>query len=60
MIVWEGKTPGGATVVIHDDYMAPRGSEQERRIAEQQRRVAHEILASAARRQGIARTGAGA
>lgn len=46
MIVCEYKTPSGATVCIHDDYMAPRGSEQEKRIIEEQRRAAHEILMS--------------
>lgn len=57
MIVWEGKSPSGATVTIHDDYMAPRGSEQERRIIEEQRRVAHEILVSAAERKAVAKAG---
>ena len=55
MIVWQGKTPSGATVVIHDDYMAPRGSEQERRIIDEQHRVAHEILVSAAERKAGAK-----
>jgi hypothetical protein len=30
--------------------MAPKGSEQERRVIEEQRRVAHQILVNAARR----------
>lgn len=51
MIVWQGKTPSGATVRIHNDYCAPKGSEQERRIIEQQRRMAHEILITAVERQ---------
>ena len=57
MIIWEGKSPSGATVVIHDDYMAPMGSEQERRIIEEQRRVAHEILVSAAEHKALAKAG---
>ena len=57
MIVWQGKAPSGATVVIHDDCMAPKGSEQERRIIEQQRRVAHEILVAAAERKAVANAG---
>ena len=51
MVIKKYKTSSGATACIHDDYMAPRGSEQERRIIDEQRRVAHEILMSAAKRQ---------
>lgn len=57
MIVWQGKSPSGATVRIHDDYMAPKGSEQERRIIEEQCRVAYEILVSAAERKAGAKAG---
>ena len=44
MIVASYKTKRGATVMIADDYMAPIGSNEERRVVEDQRRVAHEIL----------------
>ena len=51
VVIREYTTPSGAKVRIHDDYMAPRGSEQEKRIIAEQRRAAHEILVSAAKRQ---------
>lgn len=51
MIVWEGKAPNGATVRIDDGLCAPKGSEQERRIVEEQRRIAHRILIAAAERR---------
>jgi hypothetical protein len=51
IIVWQEKSRIGATVRIHDDFMAPKGSERERRIIEEQRRVAYEILVSAAERK---------
>ena len=49
MVIQEFTTGSGVRVRICDDYMAPKGSEQERRVIEEQRRVAHEILVSAAR-----------
>lgn len=57
MIVWKGKAANGATVIIHDDLCAPKGSEQERRVIEEQRRVAHEILMAAAERKAVANAG---
>lgn len=45
------RTPGGVTVRVHDDCIAPPGSEAERRAVEAQRRAAHEILVSAARKE---------
>lgn len=47
MVIKTYKLPSGATVRIHDDYMAPRGSEQERRIIEEQNRLAYEIMRKA-------------
>lgn len=49
MIIAEIRTSSGVLVRIHDDCMAPRGSDEERRAIEAQRRVAHEILVSIAR-----------
>ena len=42
--------PNGATVYIADDHMAQRGSAEERRIEEEQQRVAHDILTAWVRR----------
>lgn len=39
-------TRSGAIVRVHDDCIAPRGSEEERRAIEAQRRAAHSILVS--------------
>ena len=50
MVIHEFTTESGVRVRICDDYMAPKGSEQERRAIEEQRRVAHQILVNAARR----------
>lgn len=47
MVVQEITTPSGATVRIHNDYCAPKGSEQEKRAIEHQRQMAHEILIAA-------------
>lgn len=44
MIVQTIKTASGATVRIHDDYIAPRGSEEERRRIAAQNMIASEIL----------------
>ena len=51
MIVATGVTSNGVEYAIDDRYMAPRGSELERRIIEEQRRAAYEILKNAARRK---------
>lgn len=45
------KTKSGVTVRIHDDCIAPRGSEQERRAIDAQRRAAYEILSAHAERE---------
>ena len=50
MVVAEYRTAGGALVRIHDDCMAPRGSEEERRRIEAQRRAAYNILVNEALR----------
>ena len=52
MIVFVGKAPNGATVKINDGMCAARGSEQERRIIEEQRRAAYDILRAEAERKG--------
>ena len=44
MIVRTITTSNGATVRIRDDCMAARGSEEERRVIEAQRRAAFRIL----------------
>ena len=51
MIVATGATSKGVEYAIDDAYMAPRGSEDERMIIEEQRRIAHDILARWAIRQ---------
>lgn len=38
------KLPSGVTVRIHDDCMAAPGSDEERRVIEEQQRVAWEIM----------------
>lgn len=43
-------TRNGVTVRVHDDCMAPHGSEAEARIIEEQRRAAYNILREAAER----------
>ena len=47
MVIKTYTLPNGATVRIHDDYMAPEGSEEERRIIEEQNRLAWEIMRKA-------------
>ena len=42
-------TSSGATVRIYDDCILPRGSEEERRAVEAQRRAAYNILTARAR-----------
>ena len=49
MIIAERRTASGVLVRIHDDCMAPRGSEEEKRAIEAQRRAAHDILIYATR-----------
>ena len=44
-------TSSGVTVRIHDDCMALRGSEEERRAIEAQRRAAYNILTAYAERE---------
>lgn len=44
MIIAEIRASNGALVRIHDDCMAPRGSEEEKRRIEAQRRAAYDIL----------------
>lgn len=44
MIIRTIITSNGATVRIHDDFMAAPGSEEERRVIEAQRRAAYNIL----------------
>ena len=51
MIVATGVTSNGVEYAIDDRYMAPHGSELERRIIEEQRRAAYEILIKTATRR---------
>ena len=51
MIVATGVTSKGVEYAIDDRYMAPPGSDLERRIIEEQRRAAYEILKKAVRRK---------
>lgn len=44
MVVKVYHLPNGATVRVHDDYIAPHGSEEERRTIAAQNRAASEIL----------------
>ena len=44
MVVRTIKTASGATVRIHDDYIAPMGSEEERRAIVRQNAAARAIL----------------
>ena len=46
MIIKVIHLPSGATVHIHDDYIAKPGSEEERRIIEAQNRAAAECIRS--------------
>ena len=46
MVIREIKTASGATVRIHDDYIAPRGSEEEKRRIAAQNQMAYECLKS--------------
>lgn len=48
MIVAEYTTSSGVRVTVHDDYMAARGSMEEQRAIEEQRRAAHDILVGCA------------
>ena len=50
MVIAEIRTSSGVLVRIHDDCMAPRGSDEERRAIEAQRRAAHQILTDYSRR----------
>ena len=50
MILATYKTDHGATVEIRDDYMAARGSVEERTIIHEQRTVAYKILLDVAKR----------
>lgn len=51
MVVAEIRTSSGVLVRIHDDCMAPRGSDEERRAIEAQRRAAHDIITAYAERE---------
>ena len=44
MIAYIGKAANGATVMIDTSMCAAKGSEEEQRIIEDQRRAAHQIL----------------
>ena len=50
MIIATGMTSKGVEYAIDDTFMAPRESDEERRIIETQRRVAHDILIGWAKR----------
>lgn len=51
MVIAEVRTSSGALVRIFDDCMAPRGSEEEARRIQAQRRAAHTILTRYAERE---------
>ena len=53
------KTKSGVTVRIHDDRITPRGSEQERRAIDAQRRAAYEIMTAYAEREARKENGMG-
>ena len=50
MVTAEIRASNGALVRIHDDCMAPRGSEEEKRRIEAQCRAAYRILTDYAKR----------
>ncbi|MBR3505322.1 MAG: hypothetical protein IKO07_13920 [Clostridia bacterium] len=50
-VVAEIRASNGALVRIHDDFMAPKGSEEEARRIEAQRRAAYDILVEYAQRE---------
>ena len=50
MVIFRGVTSGGARYEINDEYMAKRGSDEERKVIEEQRMVAHKILVGYAQR----------
>ena len=52
MIIATGVTSNGVEYAIDDSYMAQHDSEEERRIIDEQRRIAHDILAEWARHTG--------
>ena len=51
MIVEQGITSGGVRYIIRDDCAAPRESEEGRRRAEEQCRIASEIMRAAQERE---------
>ena len=51
MIVATMRATNGVTVRIHDDRIAPPGSEDERRAIEAQCREAHDIITAYAERE---------
>lgn len=51
MVVVSYATAHGATVQIADDYMLPDGSNEERWVVEEQRRIAHSILVAWSERE---------
>lgn len=51
MIVYTGKAPNGATVMIDDSMCAKKGSDEERRIIEEQRLAAYNILRGAYKKE---------
>lgn len=53
MIVQTGKAANGATVMIDDGMCARKGSEDERRIIEEQCRAAYNILRGLTEGRGI-------
>lgn len=51
MVIFTGVTSRGVRYSIDDAYMAKPGTEQERRVIEDQRSAAYEILRRAAERE---------
>ena len=50
MIILKGTTTSGVEYVIDDRYMAPRGSDVERSVMDEQRLAAYDILKKYAER----------
>ena len=60
MIIKTYTLPSGAVVRVHDDFIAPRGSEEERRAIARQNAVARAILEKRAAAANLSETGIGA
>ena len=57
MIIATYRTRRGTTVLIADDYMVAKGSQEEQKIVAEQRQTAHNILNAWANKQGDRKDG---